>query len=95
MRTMRFPTVGLALLGSLFLASGCASRPVPVQSYPPSVDLQVQSKPVLDPDALTSDKALNEYDAAVESWGEAGWLQVARVCRWAQASGMKGLSCPQ
>jgi hypothetical protein len=66
-----------------------------VQSFPPSVDLIVQPKPVLDPDALTSDKALNEYDAQIEGWGSAGWLQVARICRWAQANGAKGLSCPR
>jgi hypothetical protein len=88
-------TLPPVLLVSLWLVSGCAERPVAVPSYPPSVDLVVQDKPRLDPSALDSDKALNEHDAAIESWGEAGWLQVARLCRWAQGVGMKGLDCPK
>ena len=38
-------------------------------------------------EALASDNALAEHDAAVEAWGERGWAAVARICRWAQAGG--------
>lgn len=93
MRPIPSLTVALVLLVSLLGVSGCAERPVAVQNYPSPVDLQVQPKPVLDPSALDSDKALNDYDAAIEAWGEAGWLTVGRVCTWAKAMGMREAPC--
>jgi len=38
-------------------------------------------------EAIASDNALAEHDAAVEAWGERGWAAVARICRWAEISG--------
>lgn len=83
----------LVLLASLWLVAGCATK-IPAQSFPPDADLIVQPKPKLDPAAINSDKALNDYDASVEAWGEAGWLQVARICRWARDMGAR-VSCPK
>jgi hypothetical protein len=34
------------------------------------------------------------HDNAVEAWGEAGWAQVGRLCRFFDVMGMKGLDCP-
>jgi len=64
------------------------------QIYPPAVDLSVEPKPWLAPDALESEAALDAYDIALESWGERGWATVARLCRWHVEMGMTGLSCP-
>jgi hypothetical protein len=64
-----------------------------VENYPPSADLKVEAKPVLDPAAVNSDKALNDYDVAVEAWGTRGWQAVGRLCNWAKANGMK-VDCP-
>lgn len=77
----------LALAGCAALVSSCASRAL--NAYPPSADLKVEAKPQLAADALASDNALAEHDAAVEAWGERGWAAVARICRWTEASGAK------
>ena len=93
MPTMRRPIAGLLLLAVLSCAPGCASR-TPVQSYPPVADLIVPAKPTLTAAALQSDKAANDYDAAVEAWGDGLALQVGRLCRWAVANGMRTIDCP-
>lgn len=82
----------LALVACAALASSCASK---VTAYPPSADLAVEAKPVLTVEALASDNALAEHDAAVEAWGERGWATVARVCRWSVEAGAKlPFRCP-
>ena len=58
-------------------------------AYPPSADLKVEAKPVLSVEALASDNALAEHDAAVEAWGERGWAAVGRICRWAEDTGAR------
>jgi hypothetical protein len=45
-------------------------------------------------EALDSEKAANDYDAALEAWGERGWKTVARLCRWAADMGAK-VQCPE
>ena len=87
MRSSPRPMRSLALAGCAALACSCASREPRLTAYPPSADLKVEAKPVLAPEALASDNALAEHDAAVEAWGERGWAAVARMCRWAQAGG--------
>lgn len=73
--------------------SSCASKAL--SAYPPSADLKVEAKPLLSVEALTSDKALAEHDAAVEAWGERGWATVARLCRWSVEAGAKlPFQCP-
>lgn len=84
----------LALAASLSLVSACASKAPMTQIYPPAVDLAVEAKPRLAPDAVDSEAALDAYDIALEVWGERGWATVARLCRWHAERGMKGLSCP-
>lgn len=94
MRSRRCLMPSLALAVSLSLVSACASNPRPSRIYPPSADLAVEAKPLLDPAALSSEAALDAHDIALETWGERGWAAVGRLCRWHQEMGMKGLSCP-
>jgi hypothetical protein len=74
--------------------SGCASKGPQSPTFPNRADLTVEPKPVLAPEALTSEAALDAHDIALETWGETGWAQVARLCRFFDAMGMKGLDCP-
>lgn len=85
----------LAGLASLSLVSGCETRAPTLQRFPPAQDLAVEPKPLLSPEALTSEKALNDHEADVEAWGERGWAAVARLCRWSVQMGAKGLNCPK
>lgn len=87
-------TRGLLIAASLSLVSACATREHVRPIFPPSADLQVEAKPRLDPAALDSEAALDAHDIALEAWGERGWAAVARVCRWAERNGAKGLDCP-
>lgn len=85
----------LALAACAALACSCASKEPRLTAYPPSADLKVEAKPALTVEALTSDNALAEHDAAVEAWGERGWAAVGRLCRWAEASGAElPFKCP-
>ncbi|WP_313472787.1 hypothetical protein [Brevundimonas sp.] len=56
--------------------------------------MRVLPKPVPSDDVLTSRIAGEKHDNAVEAWGEAGWAQVARLCRFFDEMGAKGLDCP-
>jgi hypothetical protein len=62
-------------------------------AFPSAADLAVEAKPVPSIDILTSERAAAEYDASIESWGDRGWRQVARICRWARGMGMQ-VDCP-
>lgn len=84
----------LVLAAALVLASSCASKGPPLIAYPPAADLKVEPKPLLAIEALGSDNALSDHDAAVEAWGERGWATVARICRWAEANAAPRLNCP-
>lgn len=77
----------LAVAACAALACSCASREPRLNAYPPSADLRVEPKPKLAAEAIASDNALAEHDAAVEAWGDRGWATVARLCRWAEAAG--------
>lgn len=88
------PTPSLLLAASLWLAPGCAVRERIQPLYPPAADLKVLEKPRLDPTVVDSEAALDAHDIALETWGEAGWQAVARICRWAKANGMT-VSCPE
>lgn len=81
---MRF----LALAVSLSLANGCSNREHPRPIFPARADLQQEAKPRLDPDALGSEAALDQFDIDTEAWGVRGWAAVGRICRWAKANGM-------
>lgn len=91
MRSSRFLMLSLALAASLSLVGGCASRGL---AFPPSVDLIVEPKPVLAPDAIYSEAALDAYDIAIEARGDRLAAQVRRLCRFFDTMGMKGLDCP-
>lgn len=85
----------LALAVCAALVCSCASREPRLNAFPPSADLQVEAKPVLTVEALASDNALAEHDAAVEAWGERGWAAVGRMCRWAVTNGAQlPFKCP-
>ena len=94
MLSNRFRMTCLLIAASLSLAPGCATQERIQPLFPPAGDLRVQAKPVLSPDALSSEAALDRHDIALEAWGEDGWKAVGRICRWAVANGAPGLSCP-
>lgn len=87
MRSVTSPMLALAMLSVLWLAPGCASKERLTPIFPPVADLAVEPKPQLDPAAVESEAALLAHDVAIEGWGERGWLQIARICRWAKANG--------
>jgi len=83
------------LFGLCLLASACASHPLPVrQNFPPTADLVPASKPQPTVETLTSSKAGADLDAAIEAWGEGEARRGLRLCRWAVAMGLSGLTCP-
>ena len=80
------------MIASLGVAvASCETRGA---SLPRAEDLKVLAKPVPSDDVLTSRVAGEQHDNAVEAWGEAGWAQVGRMCRFFDEMGMKGLDCP-
>ena len=92
MRSTRSLMLALALAASVSLASGCASKGTP--AFPPSADLAVEPKPVLAPEAIFSEAALDAHDIAIEARGDRLAAQVGRLCRFFDGMGMKRLSCP-
>ena len=92
MRSTRSLMLALALAASASLASGCASKGTP--AFPPSADLAVEPKPVLAPEAIFSEAALDAHDIAIEARGDRLAAQVARLCRFFDTMGMRGLDCP-
>ncbi|MNE15110.1 hypothetical protein D3C80_1080110 [compost metagenome] len=84
----------IACLMIVSCGAAAASCGTPGASRPPVEDLRVQAKPVPSDEVLTSRIAGEKHDNAVEAWGEAGWAQVARLCRFYREMGMKGLNCP-
>ena len=91
MRSLRFLMLPLALAASLSLVSGCASKAL---VYPPSADLAVEPKPLLSPEDVMSEAALDRHDIAIEARGDRLAAQVGRLCRFWQEMGMEGLDCP-
>lgn len=94
MRYVAFPTKCLVLCAFALAASGCGERVISTPLFPASVDLMVEQKPVPGPEIVESEQAAAEYDAAIEAWGERGWRQIGRICRYAQGHGMK-INCPE
>ena len=84
----------VSALSLLIALSACEERIVSVPIYPPSADLALEAKPVPTDDIVTSAQAAAEYDAAVEAWGERGWRQVGRLCRYFKGHGM-AVECPE
>ena len=92
MRSTRSLMLSLALAASVSLASGCATKGTP--AFPPNADLAVEPKPVLAPEAIYSEAALDAYDIAIEARGDRLAAQVGRLCRFFDTMGMRGLDCP-
>ena len=92
MRSTRSLMLPLALAASASLASGCATKVTP--AFPPSADLAVEPKPLLAPEAIYSEAALDAYDIAIEARGDRLAAQVGRLCRFFDTMGMRGLDCP-
>lgn len=94
MRSKTFRMACLLLGVSLSPALGCAHKGPTSLAFPPAADLQVKPKPVLAPEAVGSEAALDRHEIALEAWGEEGWRAVGRICRWAVENGATGLMCP-
>ncbi|QIF82487.1 hypothetical protein [Brevundimonas sp. 'scallop'] len=56
--------------------------------------MAVEPKPVLAPEAIYSEAALDAYDIAIEARGDRLAAQVGRLCRFFDTMGMRGLDCP-
>lgn len=94
MRSTRSLMLSLALAASASLASGCATKAPQSAFYPSPADLAVEPKPVLAPEAIYSEVALDAYDIAIEARGDRLAAQVGRLCRFFDTMGMRGLDCP-
>lgn len=84
----------MACLMIVSCSAAVASCSTPGAPLPRADDLRVQPKPVPSDEVLTSRIAGEKHDNAVEAWGEAGWAQVGRLCRFFDEVGMKELDCP-
>lgn len=75
----------------LSLAAGSCSRDIPVQSFPPSADLEAvtEPQPKPTPDIVTDPQANERYNAAVETWGQRVQHAGQRICTWAVDMGAK------
>ena len=87
----RFLTACLMIVSCGVAAASCGTQGA---SLPPVEDLRVQPKPEPSDDVLTSRIAGEKHDNAIEAWGETGWAQVGRLCRFFDEMGMRGLDCP-
>jgi hypothetical protein len=94
MRSKTFLTLCPLIAGSALLVSGCLGKERPPLTYPSAADLSVETKPRLDPAAVESEAALDRFEIDMELWGERGWASVARLCRFFDTMGMRGLDCP-
>ncbi|WBT04788.1 hypothetical protein PFY01_08955 [Brevundimonas vesicularis] len=94
MRSTRSLMLSLALAASASLASGCATKGPQSAFYPSPADLAIEPKPVLEPEAIYSEAALDAYDIAIEARGDRLAAQVGRLCRFFDMMGMRGLDCP-
>lgn len=86
-----FPTAYLMIASCGVVVASCGTQGL---SRLPVEDLKVQPKPEPSEEVLTSRIAGEMHDNAVEAWGEAGWAQVGRLCRFYQTMGVKRLDCP-
>lgn len=84
----------MACLMIVSCGAAVASCETPGGAFPRVEDLRILPKPVPSDEVLTSRVAGEMHDNAVEAWGEAGWAQVSRLCRFFDEMGMKGLDCP-
>lgn len=85
----------LPLLLLPMAASACAAPGSMKAAFPPPADLAAvtEPKPVPGPEIVTSAKAAEEYNAAVEGWGDRVSAAGGRLCRFYQRLGMK-VPCP-
>lgn len=90
MRSLPSPMRFLLIAVVLGTASACQTA---APAFPSAADLQVKPKPVADVSGLTSEAALDAYESDLFTWGDEGWLAVARLCRFHQRMGMK-IECP-
>ena len=58
-------------------------------ALPPAQDLVIEPKPAVTEAVLTSAVAAEEYNSALEAYGDRGWAAVKRICQWAKAHGAK------
>jgi len=88
----RFLCMSAQLVMIDYTLAACATS----GAYPPAKDLaavtELKPKPLA---AILTDPAADaRYNSAVEAWGDRLYAAGARLCRFAERTGMKGLDCP-
>lgn len=96
MRSTQRLMASLALLLCATTVSGCAAQERTRLAFP-SAELQAAIEPKPQPTAaiLTSDQASEDYNAALEGWGDRVSAAGGRICRWFKRAGAKvPFECP-
>jgi hypothetical protein len=97
MRSTKDLTVRLALLLCVTTVSACAVQERTRPAFPPAADVKavVDPKPQPSADIVTSAQASEDYNAAIEGWGDGIYAAGSRICRWLERAGMKlDFRCP-
>jgi hypothetical protein len=76
------------------LASGCGTSGA---IHPPVDDLKaaVEPKPVPTDEIAVSQKAADDFSAAIEGWGDRVSAAGARICRWSERVYRVKIGCPK
>lgn len=91
MQSATSPIRLLLLASALALASNCADKarvPPPADLTPPRNILQRADRPVMPPEAATSEDAFEDWRENVDDWGEANAGVVDRACWWFKDAGV-------
>lgn len=85
----------LPLLLLPIIASGCAGQGTLKASFPPYADVKAatEAKPRPSLDIATSAQASEDYNAAIEAWGDRVSAAGGRLCRYLKRVGM-AVDCP-
>ena len=93
MKSKKLHPLALLTLPLALLVSGCGGQGKIRVALPAAQDLRTTPKPVPGPEIVEDATAEALFNSAIEAWGEAGWAQVGRLCRWAKEHGSKE-PCP-
>lgn len=96
MTRSKLPSLLLLAMPLVALAACAGETHIQAQlPQAPAQDLAVKPKPVMPDTAITDDTVNAQYNSDVEAWGDEGWAQVARLCRWSAANKLTNVVCPK